>query len=72
MLGRNITITCADPACGQQIRVIIRNGQASWRPETAVVFVGSDVTAASARAACWPPGTAEPSSRSRRPTSAAG
>lgn len=54
MLGTAVSITSADPRSGQAISVDVRAGRASWRPDTTVVFVGSDATATAAAAACCP------------------
>jgi len=48
MLGADVTITSADPGSGTLIQVAIRDGQASWQPESAVVFDGTDTSAGSA------------------------
>ncbi len=40
MLGRDATITSADPTSGGPVRVEVRAGQARWEPAGAVVFVG--------------------------------
>jgi hypothetical protein len=42
MLGRDITITSADPTCGAEIRVELCGRSAVWALETAVVVVGSN------------------------------
>ncbi len=59
MLDRNITITSADPVTGAQIAVSIQRGQATWRPGSAVVFVGAATPAAT-------PGGRWPTSHHRR------
>jgi hypothetical protein len=53
MLGTDLSITSADPRSSQPISVEVRDGRVSWRPDTTVVFVGSD-TATAAAAACCP------------------
>lgn len=53
MLGRDITITSADPASGKAIGVRIEGGLARWEPDTAVVFVGSNTD--DGDAGCCPP-----------------
>ncbi|HET6213518.1 MAG TPA: alkylmercury lyase family protein [Micromonosporaceae bacterium] len=58
MLGRDTTITSTDPTGGQEIEISVLNGQTAWRPDTAVVSVGSDTTAAPAGGDCCPPGAA--------------
>jgi Alkylmercury lyase len=45
MLGRDTAITSTDPGSGEQVRVSVHNGRATWHPDTAVVFVGSDTSA---------------------------
>jgi hypothetical protein len=55
MLGRDTTITSTDPTCGQEITVTVRGGRANWKPQTVVVFVGSDTVAAAAGDVCCPP-----------------
>jgi len=56
MLGRNTAIRSADPVTGKPITVTVQDGKATWRPETAVVFVGSDHdAAASSGNGCCPP-----------------
>ncbi|HCU52465.1 MAG TPA: hypothetical protein DGG94_22175, partial [Micromonosporaceae bacterium] len=42
MLGRDITIASTDVLSGQQVRVEIFQDHASWVPDTAAVFVGSE------------------------------
>jgi hypothetical protein len=44
MLGRDTLIRSVDPRSGEPVEVVVRQGQAMWRPATAVVFVGSDTT----------------------------
>jgi hypothetical protein len=58
MLGRDITVTSTDPACGGDVCVQVTGGQATWSPHTAVVFVGSDTTATAIGNGCCPPDTA--------------
>lgn len=53
MLHRDTTITTTDPTSHDPITVTVRSGQAVWRPETAVAFVGSDTTV-SAAGCCTP------------------
>lgn len=60
MLRRNVTITSTDPTSVHEITVTIQSGQATWRPETAVVFTGSDTTADAAGSDCRPPDGAGP------------
>jgi hypothetical protein len=55
MLGRNTTITSADPVSGQEITVSVVNGHATWEPTTVVVFAGSDSAAQLPRGDCCPP-----------------
>jgi len=55
MLGRNTTITSADPVSSQEIRVSVVNGRATWEPPTVVVFVGADSAAELPRGDCCPP-----------------
>jgi len=55
MLGRNTTITSADPVSSQEIRVSVVNGHATWEPPTVVLFVGSDSAAELPRGDCCPP-----------------
>lgn len=43
MLGRNMVIASLDPRSGDAIRVTVENGHVSWRPDSAVVFVGADL-----------------------------
>lgn len=54
MLDRDITITSADPETGQPVDVSVKDGQATWRPYTAVVYVGS-TTPAATPVDCCPP-----------------
>jgi hypothetical protein len=60
MLNRDITITSTDPTSGDEITVSIHHGQASWRPETVVVFTGSDPTAEAGGGDGCPPDGAGP------------
>jgi hypothetical protein len=57
MLGRDTVITSVDPQSGEPVEVVVRQGQATWRPTTAVVFVGSDTTTTPAASGgdCCPP-----------------
>lgn len=55
MLGRDIAITSADPMSGQPIGVTVTGGEASWAPDTAVAFVGSDTTVQAGAGGCCPP-----------------
>ena len=41
MLDRDMVISSRDPDTGQPIRITVTNGQASWRPNEAVVVIGS-------------------------------
>jgi hypothetical protein len=41
MLDRDVVISSQDPHTGQPIRITVTNGQASWRPDEAVVVLGS-------------------------------
>jgi Alkylmercury lyase len=41
MLDRDVVISSRDPDTGQPIRITVTNGQASWRPNEAVVVLGS-------------------------------
>jgi broad specificity phosphatase PhoE len=41
MLDRDVVISSRDPHTGQPIRITVTNGQASWRPDAAVVVLGS-------------------------------
>jgi Alkylmercury lyase len=55
MLGRDTLVTSVDPQSGESVEVVIRRGQAMWRPATALVFVGSDTTASAVPGAgCCP------------------
>jgi hypothetical protein len=45
MLGTDVTITSADPGSGKLIQVAIRDGHATWQPESAVVVDGTDTSA---------------------------
>ena len=49
MLGKDVVITSADPGSGAPIQVTIRNGQATWQPESAVVLDGLDTPAGACR-----------------------
>lgn len=60
MLGTGVTISSVDPTTGGEITVTIHGGQTIWRPETAVVFTGSDTTAEAAGGDCCPPDGAGP------------
>jgi Alkylmercury lyase len=46
MLGKDVTITSTDPATGEPIGLTVHGGQATWEPETAVVFVGAVIPTA--------------------------
>jgi len=59
MLGRDIAITSADSESGQDIRVRVVGGQATWTPDTAVVLVGSDAAASPTGDGCCPPDSAD-------------
>lgn len=59
MLDRDIAITSTDPTSGEPVAVSIRDGQASWRPPTTVVFVGSATPAIAAGDCCPPAGAAD-------------
>jgi hypothetical protein len=41
MLNRDVVISSQDPDTGEPIRITVTNGQASWRPDEAVVVLGS-------------------------------
>jgi hypothetical protein len=41
MLDRDVVISSRDPHTGEPIRITVTNGQASWRPDEAVVVLGS-------------------------------
>ena len=41
MLDRDVVISSRDPDTGQPIRITVTNGQARWRPNEAVVLLGS-------------------------------
>lgn len=41
MLDRDVVISSGDPDTGEPIRITVTNGQASWRPNEAVVVLGS-------------------------------
>jgi len=42
MLNRDVVISSQDPQTDQPIRITVTNGQASWRPDEAVLLLGSD------------------------------
>jgi hypothetical protein len=44
MLGRDIEVRSADPETDELVNVSIRHERATWRPEAAVVYVGSTVS----------------------------
>lgn len=41
MLDRDVMISSQDPDTGEPIHITVTNGQASWRPDEAVVVLGS-------------------------------
>ncbi len=42
MLGQAATVVSRDPSCGDEVRVVVdNNGRLEWRPDTAVVVVGT-------------------------------
>ncbi|HKA69666.1 MAG TPA: alkylmercury lyase family protein [Actinomycetes bacterium] len=45
MLGADVTVTSAEPGSGEPIRVVIRDGQATWQPVSAVAVDGTDTSA---------------------------
>jgi len=54
MLGRDITISSSDPVSGQEIRVEIGGGRATWSPDATVVFVGSNAATSADGDCCRP------------------
>ena len=58
MLGRDGHDNVIDPTWDEPVRVTVRNGHASWQPESAVMVAGPPLPTAGPDTGCSPPSDA--------------